>query len=78
MTRQEFEKLWVGSIVQFEGWPYRVYKINRRRGLLTVLKMPTSEYPDHRIDNVKYRHLTFVPNQKPPVGQTFGEEDERI
>lgn len=78
MTRNEFDLLWVGCVVHREGWPWRVKHIHKHQGRLTVAKMPELPVPNERIRFKSYKFFDYVGSQKPPPGQNFWEEEERI
>lgn len=78
MTRRQFDSLWVGGIVHIDNWPWRVLAIDREWFSLVLAKMPESQYPDDIQWAVHGLDCDYVPTQKPPLGQSFGEEEERI
>ena len=78
MTRKEFDKLWVGSIVHIDNWAWRVLAINRQERRLFVRKMPEVASFGLITRTVGYAEAAYVSTQKPPVGQIYGEEEDRI
>lgn len=78
MTQRQFDNLWVGSIVHLDNWPWRVQFLNRQTGILLVRKMPEVASFGMALRTVHHSKLTYVGQQKPPIGQSFGEEEQRI